>query len=135
MKRRRGKERLMISRRSDTIVESLTDDEGDEDTLLRELEDAKVDISTLTKEHQVAKEEVLRLSMEVAKLTSDKEDLEQRLKDEEVKGYQRSSSYDALHAERDVLNDTLVDINKSIQDAHNIVSELAGDSMERDGTV
>ena len=98
------------------------------------MEDAKVNITTLTKEHQVAKEEVLRLSMEVAKLTSDKEDLEQRLKDEEGKGYHRSSSYDALRVERDVLNDTLVDINKSIQDARDIVAELAGDSLEQDDT-
>ena len=125
-----GKEIDISGSYSDTIVESLTDDE-EEDTLLQELEDAKLNIVTLTKEHQVAKEEVLRLTMEVAKLTSDKEDLEQRLKDEEGK---RSSSYDALLAERDVLNDTLVDINKSIQDALDIVSEIVGNSMEQDDT-
>jgi len=122
-----GKEIDISGSYSDTIVESLTDDEDDEDTLLQELEDAKVNISTLTKEHQVAKKEVQHLTMEVAKLTNDKEDLEQRLKTEEVKGYQ-------LHAERDVLNDTLVDINKSIQDALDIVSDLVGDNIEQDDT-
>ena len=138
-----GKEIDISGSYSDTIVESLTDDE--EDTLLQELEDAKANISTLTKEHQVAREEVLRLSMEVAKLTSDREDLEQRLKTEEGKrssSYdafkteegKRSSSYDALLAERDVLNDTLMDINKSIQDAHDIVSDLTGYDMEQDDT-
>jgi len=128
-----GKEIDISGSYSDTIVESLTDDE-DEDTLLQELEDAKVNISTLTKEHQVAKKEVQHLTMEVAKLSSDKKDLEQRLKTEELKGYQRSSSYNALLAERNVLNDTLVDINKYIQDALDIVSDLVGDNIEQDGT-
>jgi len=124
-----GKEIDISGSYSDTIVESLTDDDDDDDTLLQELEDAKANLSTITKEHQVAKEEVQHLTMEVAKLSSDKKDLEQRLKDEEGKC---SSSYDALLAERDVLNDTLVDISKSMQDALEIVAELTGDGMEQD---